>query len=47
MVNVTTTASSILSEVAESVSASTGIEKTGTTFSVAVCDGVLDLTFPT
>ena len=33
------------SEVVEGVAATTGITKTGTQFNVAVCDGVLDLTF--
>lgn len=46
VVKVDTTAATITSEAVESVSASTGITKTGGTFSVAVCDGVLDLTFP-
>ncbi len=45
-VKVVTSAASMTSEVVESVSAVTGIPKTGTSFSVAVCDGVLDLTFP-
>lgn len=44
-VKVNTTSASMLSEVVESVSATTGITKTGSTFNVAVCDGVLDLTF--
>lgn len=46
VVKVDTTAASVTSEVVESVAAVTGIEKTGGSFSVAVCDGVLDLTFP-
>lgn len=45
-VKVDTTAETITSEVVESVSAKTGIAKTGKEFSVAVCDEVLDLTFP-
>ncbi len=45
-VKVDTTAEIITSEVVESVSAVTGIEKTGAVFNVAVCDEVLDLTFP-
>ncbi|MGM9937106.1 MAG: hypothetical protein ACI38A_07155, partial [Candidatus Ornithomonoglobus sp.] len=45
-VTVNTTAASMTSEVVESVSATTGISKSGSTFNVAVCDGVLDLTFP-
>ncbi len=45
-VKVDTTAASMTSEVVESVPAATGITKSGTTFSVAVVDGVLDLTFP-
>lgn len=45
-VKVVTSAESLISEVVESVAAVTGITKTGQTFSVAVCDGVLDLTFP-
>lgn len=45
VVTVSTTSATILSEVVEGVSATTGITKTGTTFKVAVCDGVLDLTF--
>lgn len=46
VVTVDTTAESMTSEVVEAVSAVTGITKTGSTFNVAVCDGVLDLTFP-
>ena len=46
VVKVTTSASSMTSEVVESVPATTGISKSGAQFSVAVCDGVLDLTFP-
>ena len=42
----TTSASSVTSEVVESVPAVTGITRTATTFDVAVCDGVLDVTFP-
>lgn len=45
-VKVNTSATSLTSEVVESVTAITGITKTGATFNVAVCDGVLDLTFP-
>ncbi len=45
-VKLVTSAESVTSEVVESVSAVTGIAKSGATFSVAVCDGVLDLTFP-
>lgn len=45
-VTVETTAEKIVSETVESVTAQTGIEKTGNTFEVAVCDGLLDLTFP-
>ncbi len=45
-VKVDTTASAMKSEVVESVSAATGISKSGSSFTVAVCDGVLDLTFP-
>lgn len=44
-VSVDTTSDSITSEVVESVTATTGISKSGTSFDVAVCDGVLDLTF--
>ena len=44
-VSVTTTSAAITSEVVETVSATTGISKSGSTFNVAVCDGVLDLTF--
>ena len=44
-VTVDTTSATMTSEVVESVSATTGISKSGSTFSVAVCDGVLDLTF--
>lgn len=46
VVEVTTTADSMKSEVVESVTATTGITKSGSKFNVAVCDGVLDLTFP-
>ncbi len=46
IVKVNTTAESVISEVVEEVSAVTGITKTGSSFNVAVCDGVLDLTFP-
>ena len=46
VVRVDTTAASMTSEVVENVSANTGIPKSGGSFSVAVCDGVLDLTFP-
>ena len=46
VVKVDTTAASMTSEVVESVPAATGIQKTGNTFNVAVCDGVLDVTFP-
>ncbi len=46
VVQADTTAAAMTSEVVESVSAVTGIEKTGSSFGVAVCDGVLDLTFP-
>lgn len=46
VVKVDTTATAMTSEVVENVSASTGIKKTGSSFNVAVCDGVLDLTFP-
>lgn len=46
VINVTTSATSMTSEVVESVAATTGITKTDSTFKVAVCDGVLDLTFP-
>ncbi len=46
VVTINTTAASVTSEVVESVAAVTGITKEGNTFSVAVCDGVLDLTFP-
>lgn len=45
VVNVTTSSSSIISEVVETVTATTGITKSGSSFNVAVCDGVLDLTF--
>ncbi len=45
VVTVDTTSSTMTSEVVESVTATTGISKSGTSFSVAVCDGVLDLTF--
>lgn len=45
VVNVVTTSASMLSEVVENVPATTGITKTGSNFNVAVCDGVLDLTF--
>ncbi len=46
-VKVDTTAESMTSEVVESVTTiATGIRKTGAAFNVAVCDGVLDLTFP-
>jgi len=46
-VKVNTTAENMTSEVVESVTTiATGINKTGTSFNVAVCDGVLDLTFP-
>lgn len=45
VVKVETTSSSIKSEVVENVTATTGITKTGTQFTVAVCDEVLDLTF--
>ena len=46
VVSVETTAESMTSEIVDTVSATTGITKTGATFNVAVCDGVLDLTFP-
>ena len=46
IVKVTTSADSLTSEVVETVTAVTGITKSGSTFNVAVCDGVLDLTFP-
>lgn len=46
VVNVNTSAESVTSEVVESVSATTGISKSGASFKVAVCDEVLDLTFP-
>lgn len=44
-VTVDTTSETMTSEVVESVSATTGISKSGSSFNVAVCDGVLDLTF--
>ena len=44
-VNVATTSATILSEVVEGIPALTGISKAAGTFNVAVCDGVLDLTF--
>ncbi len=44
-VSVDTTSDSLKAEVVERVSVDTGITKTGANFSVAVCDGVLDLTF--
>ncbi|MGN0164447.1 MAG: hypothetical protein ACI4EA_12860, partial [Candidatus Ornithomonoglobus sp.] len=46
VITVETTADSITSEVVDTVTAITGISKSGSTFSVAVCDEVLDLTFP-
>ena len=45
-VKVDTTAETITSEVVETVKANAGIAKTGKEFDVAVCDEVLDLTFP-
>ncbi len=45
-VTVDTTAETLTSEVVESAPSPTGIEKTGAAFKVAVCDGILDLTFP-
>ncbi|MBQ8301765.1 MAG: hypothetical protein IJX57_07395, partial [Clostridia bacterium] len=45
VVNVTTSSATMTSEVVESVTAVTGISKSGAQFKVAVCDGVLDLTF--
>lgn len=45
VVKVTTSSATMTSEVVEGVAATTGITKTGTQFNVAVCDGVLDLTF--
>ncbi|MGN0108340.1 MAG: hypothetical protein ACI4A5_11685 [Hominilimicola sp.] len=44
-VNVTTTSESMNSEVIDGIDAATGIYKSGSEFNVAVCDGVLDLTF--
>lgn len=44
-VDVTTTSETMTSEVVDGISAATGITKSGNSFSVAVCDGVLDLTF--
>lgn len=44
-VSVDTTSASMTSEVVETVSATTGIAKSGSSFQIAVCDGVLDLTF--
>lgn len=46
VVSVNTTAAELTSESVEGISATTGITKSGSTFNVAVCDGVLDLTFP-
>ena len=45
VVDVVTTSTTMKSEVVEAVSATTGISKSGSRFNVAVCDGVLDLTF--
>ena len=45
VVKVNTTSASVTSEVVESVTATTGITKSGSQFNVAVADGVLDLTF--
>ncbi len=46
VVKVTTSSATMTSEVVEGVAATTGITKDkGTQFNVAVCDGVLDLTF--
>ena len=45
VVNISSTQASITSEIVESVTAETGISKSGEQFQVAVCDGVLDLTF--
>ena len=44
-VNVTTTSASMTSEIIDGVDAITGITKSGSSFNVAVCDGILDLTF--
>lgn len=44
-VSVDTTSASMTSEVVETVPAITGITKSGSSFQVAVCDGILDLTF--
>lgn len=44
-VKVSTTSQNMTSEVVENVPAVTGINKTGDSFQVAVCDEVLDLTF--
>lgn len=41
-----TGADTITSEVVDTVTAVTGISKSGSQFNVAVCDGILDLTFP-
>ena len=46
IVTVDTTSETVVSENVDSVTAQTGIEKTGKEFDVAVCDGILDLTFP-
>lgn len=46
VIDVSTTAANMTSEVIETVPVSTGVNKTGSNFQVAVCDGVLDLTFP-
>ncbi|MGN1115774.1 MAG: hypothetical protein ACI4TH_04335, partial [Candidatus Ornithomonoglobus sp.] len=45
VVTVDTTSAAMTSEVVETVAATTGISKSGASFNVAVCDGVLDLTF--
>jgi hypothetical protein len=45
IVTVDTTSATMTSEVVETVAATTGISKSGSSFNVAVCDGVLDLTF--
>ena len=45
-ITINTSAASMTSEVVENIAATTGISKSGANFSVAVCDGVLDLTFP-
>lgn len=45
LVTLDTTSAEIKSEIVDGIPASTGITKKGGSFSVAVCDGVLDLTF--